>query len=212
MGQGPKNPGEFKMPKDSSVCKLCRRAGVKLFLKGERCHSPKCPFTRRPYPPGIVGPKTKFFRQTDYGKQLTEKQRVRYIYNLSESQLRNYFKKALQKKEATGPALFQLLERRLDNLIYRIGVASSRREAAQVISHGFVKVNGKKVNIPSFLAKKRDEIQVSFIKKRPPLKVEVPKWLKFDKKKMMATVLKLPDRSDIKEDINDQLVIEYYSR
>lgn len=200
------------MSKQNSVCRLCRQAGAKLFLKGERCYSPKCPFTRRPYRPGVVGPKSKMYRVTDFGKQLLEKQKLCFLYDLSETGLRNYFKKAGRRKEPTGEVLLQLLERRLDNLIYRLGVASSRREARQLVSHGLVKVNRKKINIPSYLVKKGDKIEIGLIKHKTLLRVEIPKWLKFDKQKMLASIEKLPEPSDIKEDINIQLIVEYYSR
>lgn len=191
---------------------MCRHAKEKLFLKGDRCNSSKCSFARRPYVPGIAGPKSKFRRQTDFGKQLLEKQKVRYLYDLRESQLRSYFDKARKTKKATGVVFLQLLERRLDNVIYRLGLAPSRRAASQMINHGFVKIDDKKTAIPSRLVKKDDQIKVNFREEKKAQKTEIPKWLKFDKKKNEAAVVELPERSDINEKIDEQLIVEYYSR
>ncbi len=196
-----------------AVCKRCRRAGEKLMLKGERCLTPKCSFVRRSYPPGEHGLLRK--RLTEFGRQLREKNKVREIYGLTDRQLKNYFKEAKKK----GISLLQILETRLSNVVYRLGLASSRRKARQLINHGHIKVNGKKVNIPSYRVKEGDVIEVKdpksplfsdvsdILKKR-----ETPPWLKFDLKSMRGEVLAFPKPEEIGENIEERLIIEYYSK
>jgi len=206
-----------------AVCKLCRREGVKLFLKGDRCFSPKCPIERRNYPPGQHGPTRRFRRKvSDYGRQLREKQKVRRIYGVYERQFRRYFRQAVKAKGMTGSALLQLLERRLDNVVYRMGLASSRAQARQLVTHGHILVNGHKVDIASYSVRPGDVIQVhegsrkdryfkdlaeDFGKKQTP-----PKWLAVDAGAMTATMVALPEREDIDITINEQLIVEFYSR
>ncbi len=206
-----------------AVCKLCRREGMKLFLKGERCFTPKCAIERRNYPPGQHGPTRRSRRKvSDFGRQLREKQKVRRIYGVYERQFRRYFRQAVKAKGMTGEALLQLLERRLDNVVYRIGLASSRAQARQLVTHGHIMVNGHKVDIASYSVRPGDVIQVNdtsrkkgyfkdlaeeFGKRQTP-----PKWLSVDPEKMSATVVALPEREDIDITINEQLIVEYYSR
>ncbi len=206
-----------------AVCKLCRREGMKLFLKGERCFTPKCAIERRNYPPGQHGPTRRSRRKvSDFGRQLREKQKVRRIYGVYERQFRRYFRQAVKAKGMTGEALLQLLERRLDNVVYRMGLASSRAQARQLVTHGHIMVNGHKVDIASYSVRPGDVIQVhdtsrkkgyfkalaeEFGKRQTP-----PKWLSVDPEKMSATVVALPEREDIDITINEQLIVEYYSR
>lgn len=202
------------------ICALCRKVGTKLFLKGEKCYTPKCPFTRRSYAPGKKGQTRTFskpkFRKTEYGLQLIEKQKLRFTYGISETQMKNYFKKASRSKEATGEKFLQLLESRLDNVIYRLGFAKSRSQARQLVGHGKAKVNGKKVDIPSFQVKPEEKIEtISEVPKES--QANVPSWLKRsvtqrDKGKPTGQVLHLPKREEITEEINEQMVVEFYSR
>ncbi len=206
-----------------AVCKLCRREGMKLFLKGERCFTPKCPIERRNYPPGQHGPTRRSRRKvSDYGRQLREKQKVRRIYGVYERQFRRYFRQAVKAKGMTGTALLQLLERRLDNVVYRMGLASSRAQARQLVTHGHITVNGHKVDIASYSVRPGDVIGVkeSSRKKRYFKNLaedfgklqSPPKWLSVDPENMTATVVALPEREDIDITINEQLIVEYYSR
>lgn len=192
-------------------CRECRRFGAKLFLKGERCTSPKCAFTRRNYKPGTQGPKSRPSRKSEYGLQLLEKQKAKAEYGFREQQFANLFKKASRAKANTGEELFRLLETRLDNCIFRLGWANSRAQARQLVLHRKIKVNDKIVNIPSFqikigdiLSPKESKINIS--------KVTVPTWLKFDAKKMQAKVENLPQKDEIETDLDSQLIIEFYSR
>lgn len=201
-----------------SVCKQCRREGQKLFLKGDRCMSEKCSFERRSYPPGQHGTRRSKF--TEYGIQLREKQKAKRIYGILERQFSLYFKKADCKKGITGDNLLRLLEQRLDNVVYRLGFASSRNSARQMVRHNHFSVNGKKTNIPSFSVQKGDVIEVRFESK--DLKVindllskrdtKIPQWLDLDKNNSKGTVLSLPNREDIAVPIQEQLVVELYSR
>jgi small subunit ribosomal protein S4 len=198
-------------------CKLCRREKTKLFLKGERCYT-QCPIDKKgAVPPGQHGLKMSTRRTSDYSRQLREKQKVKRIYGLFEKQMKNYFQKAVKTKQATGEALLQLLELRLDNVLYRLGFVSSRRLARQLISHKHVLVDGKKVNIPSYRLKKGQAValgtkalKMDLIKKALADKTETPKWLK--KKAAVGQIIRLPQREEIEGDINDQLIVEYYSR
>ncbi len=201
-------------------CKLCRRAGEKLMLKGERCNSPKCAMVKRNYPPGFHGPKGRG-KISDYGQQLLEKQKAKRIYNLLEKQFKLTFLKAQKMKGNTGDNLLQLLEMRLDNVIYRLGLAVSRSQARQLVNHGLFAVNNQGVNIPSYVLKEGDIIEVKKNKKNVKIfknienkiKLEnIPGWLNFDIKKLSAKVLHKPSRNDIKEKINTQMIVEFYSR
>ena len=215
------------------ACKLCRREGVKLFLKGERCTTGKCAIDRRSTAPGQHGATTK--KQREYGMQLREKQKARCYYGVLERQFANYFDEADRKEGMTGENLLILLERRFDNVIYRVGLASSRKEARQLIIHGHFRVNDKKVDIPSLILKPGDVISVtdSFKASKKYLGSKktvddkevvnpglvdsfggksIPKWLTVDKEKATAKVVALPARDDIDIDINEQLIVELYSK
>ncbi len=203
-----------------SSCRLCRREGEKLFLKGSRCATHRCAFDRRSYAPGQhgAGRRTKL---SNYGLQLREKQKVKRTYGLYEKQFKNYFAKAARGKGVTGEVLLQFLERRLDNVIYRLGFCTSRRQARQLVGHGFVFVNDHRVNIPSFLTKQNDEIFIRF-KKKGKQNVDdsvkasqdraVPEWLEVDHTHYKAKVKRLPERDDVGFPVNEQLIVELYSR
>lgn len=201
------------------VCRLCRREGIKLFLKGERCMSDKCALNRRPYLPGQHG-KTKPKLST-YAMQLREKQKVKRIYGILERQFKNYFRKAQRAKGITGEVLLQLLERRLDSVIYNLGFAVSRNQARQIVKHGHIRVNGKKVDLPSYLVKENDVIKivgkdnyVEYIKQNREVNKEkpVPAWLELNEEKLEAKVLRLPLRTDIMLPIKESLIVELYSK
>jgi small subunit ribosomal protein S4 len=206
-----------------AVCKLCRREGQKLFLKGARCYSAKCALERRDYPPGEHG-RTARMRQkrpSDYALQLREKQRVRRIYGILERQFRRYFYQAERQAGLTGENLLSLLERRLDNVVYRLGFADSRAQARQLVQHGHFTVNGRRVTIPSMLVDVRDVIAVrpgsqrcAYFKERAEMLdgQKTPAWLRLDPDALSAQVNALPRREDIDLPINEQLVVEYYSR
>ena len=206
-----------------SVCKLCRREGMKLFLKGERCLSPKCAMERRAFPPGIHGKKQTFKRKTsDYGVQLREKQKARRIYGVMERQFRRYFEEANRATGLTGLNLLSMLERRLDNVVYRLGFADSRAQARQIVRHGHFEVNGRKTDIPSFQVSIGDVISVrqsatskTYFKDRAQLMqgtANVPNWLRLNMAAMNAEVMANPAREDIGIALNEQLIVEYYSR
>lgn len=205
------------MAKNTSPdCKQCRREGMKLFLKGERCLT-KCSFDKRPVVPGQHGTAKKKF--SEYGMQLREKQKVRRTYGLLEKQFRIYYEKATRSKEGTGWALLKMLELRLDNVVYRMGIGSSRSESRQIVNHGHITVNGKKVNIPSYQVKVGDAIQIKenkqnieMFKALKEAKVNTPKWLEFDPKSLTGKVLALPERDDIDMNIQEHLIVEFYSR
>ncbi len=205
------------MAKNTSPdCKQCRREGMKLFLKGERCLT-KCSFDKRPVVPGQHGTAKKKF--SEYGMQLREKQKVRRTYGLLEKQFRIYYEKATRSKEGTGWALLKMLELRLDNVVYRMGIGSSRSESRQIVNHGHITVNGKKVNIPSYQVKVGDVIQIKenkqnieMFKALKEAKVNTPKWLEFDSKSLTGKVLALPERDDIDMNIQEHLIVEFYSR
>lgn len=201
-------------------CKLCRREGEKLFLKGEKCFSNKCPLLKRNYPPGLHGTKGRP-RLSNYGLQLREKQKAKRLYRLSETQFYNYYRKAIRQKGETAENFVRLLETRLDNIIYRLGLASSRDLARQMVSHGFVLVNKRPVSIPSFQARTGDELTIKEQKRGQPAfkevlrkleKYEVPAWLSLDKKILTAKVVGLPTGQDLKQNFQTQLIIEFYSR
>jgi small subunit ribosomal protein S4 len=201
------------------ACKLCRREGEKLFLKGERCYTDKCAFDRRPYPSGQHGQRRT--KVTEYGIRLREKQKVRRIYGVLERQFRRYFAEADRIKGVTGENLLALLERRLDSVCYRIGFAATRSDGRQLVRHGHVKVNGKVVSIPSYLVKPNDKITVHDRSKelgRLTSSLEaverrgVPEWLELDKGTQTATVRSMPVREAITLPIREQLIVEFYSR
>lgn len=216
------NQGENDMARRiGSSCRLCRREGQKLFLKGTRCNADKCAFVRREYSPGQHG-RGRFRRKaSNYAIQLREKQKVKRIYGVLERQFRNYFIKAEKAKGVTGEVLLQLLERRLDNLVYRVRFAESRAKARQVVKHNFMIVNGKKVNIPSYLVKAGDVVQMKGNDKqkkaaRETIKVlesrEVPEWLEVSGESLTATVKRLPVKKDIGAAIEESLIVELYSK
>lgn len=204
------------------VCKLCRREGEKLFLKGERCFSPKCAFDRRSYAPGAHGRQSQFRRkESDYGQQLREKQKARRIYGIYERQFRRYFREALRQKGLTGANLLIILERRLDNVIYRLGLADSRAQARQLVQHGHFDVNGRKTNIPSYLVSPNDVITVrersrgkTYFKQLAAVLDEgrVPQWLNLDADNLTGRMVAAPKREDIEIALSEQLIVEYYSR
>jgi small subunit ribosomal protein S4 len=201
-------------------CKLCRREGEKLMLKGERCYTAKCAIVKKNYPPGIHGPKGRA-RQSGYNMQLREKQKAKRIYNLMEKQFELSFNRAIKQKGDAGENLLKILETRLDNVIYRLGLAVSRSEARSLVSHGHFKVNDKKVNIPSFNVKTGDIIKVkessrtgkrfSNISERLK-KVEIPGWLNLEVKDLSAKVLHQPTKENFELKANTQMIVEFYSR
>ena len=200
----------------SPSCKQCRREGCKLFLKGERCLT-KCAFDKRPVAPGPHAATRK--KVSEYGLQLREKQKVRRLYNVLEKQFRNYYEKAAASKEVTGWALLKSLELRLDNIVYRLGLGVSRTEARQIVNHGHITVNGKKVNIPSYQVKVGDVIAVKESKQALEMfasikgaKVNTPKWLEMNTEALTGKVLALPEREDLDADIKEHLIVEFYSR
>jgi small subunit ribosomal protein S4 len=205
-----------------SVCKLCRRQGEKLFLKGERCMTNKCAFERRPYAPGMHGPQARWRRKaSDYSLQLREKQKARRIYGVMERQFRRYFKDALRTPGLTGPSLVITLERRLDNVVYRLGLADSRAQARQLVRHGHFQVNGRNADIPSLLCKAGDEVSVragsrgnAYFRERVQLLGQrtLPGWLGFDASQMSGRVLNVPTRDEIDTPLQDELIVGYYSR
>ena len=205
-----------------AVCKLCRREGEKLFLKGERCTSPKCALERRPYAPGSHGRRSQFRRKdSNYGLQLRAKQKARRVYGVLERQFRRYFREAERLRGLTGTNLLVILESRLDNVVYRFGFAFSRPQARQIVRHGHVEVNGRKVNIPSYLVKPGDIVAVRPTSRKKgmiqdiALDLEhraVPDWLSRDERSLSGRVLSMPRREDIDVAIDEQLIVEYYSR
>ena len=202
-----------------SVCKMCRREGEKLFLKGDRCLSDKCSFSRRSYAPGQHGQARK--KQSEYGLQLREKQKLRRIYGILEAQFARYFDLAERKKGITGELLLQLLETRLDNVVYRLKLAGSRREARQLVRHGFFRVNDRKVNIPSYQVKPGDVIKLKDGASNSLLikgileannGQNIPEWLELDTNVWTARVISIPSREQIDVPIQEHLIVELYSR
>ncbi|MBN1636035.1 MAG: 30S ribosomal protein S4 [Deltaproteobacteria bacterium] len=202
-----------------AVCKICRREGTKLFLKGQRCFTDKCSIERRNYPPGEHGQRR--IRTSEYRIHLREKQKVRYIYGVSESQFKRYYEIAKSKRGMTGEQLLSLLERRLDNIVYRMGFARSRAESRHLISHGHFMVNGRKTDIPSFLVKAEDVIEVKDkSKKLESIKEALEtmqqrggfEWLDVDATGMKGTVKVLPERKDMPMAVEETLIVEYYSK
>lgn len=202
-----------------ALCRLCRREGEKLFLKGERCFTEKCGVERRKYPPGQHG-QTRG-KLSDYGIQLREKQKSRRIYGVVERQFRKSFHEAERQKGTTGEVLFQLLERRLDNVVFRMGFAVNRREARQLINHGHFRVNGRAINIPSYLSKVGDIVEVKEASRKIPAiadnlsKLEhrgVPTWLEVDGANFKGKILHVPSRDEMQLMIQEQLIVELYSK
>ncbi len=202
-----------------AVCKKCRREGIKLFLKGERCNSNKCAIDRRSYAPGQHGKSRA--KLSEYGLQLRAKQRAKNYYRVSETQFRKYYDEAFRREGITSDVLFEQLELRLDNVAYRMGVGTSRAEARQLVGYGMLEVNGRKVNIPSFICKVGDVIKVRDSKKDNKTVVAVleanklkaiPSWLEFDKKNLTAKVLRKPVREDVDLEVQENLIVELYSK
>lgn len=198
-------------------CRQCRREGCKLFLKGERCTTKKCAFERRPSLPGQHGSARK--RVTEYGLQLREKQKVKRAYGILEKQFRRYYEEAVRMKGVTGENMLSLIERRLDNVVYRMGIGSSRAESRQIVNHGHITVNGRRVNIPSFIVKAGDVIEIKenkreleMFKQLKGMKIIMPKWLEFNSEELKGKILALPTREDIDLGIKEHLIIELYSR
>jgi len=202
-----------------SKCRLCRREGGKLFLKGEKCFTEKCPVEKRAYAPGQHGQRRT--RVSDYGTQLREKQKLRRIYGVLERQFANYYAEAARHKGSTGEDLLRLLERRLDNVVYRMGFGVSRTEARQLVRHNGIQVNGKRVNLPSFQVRPNDVIEIS-PKAREQLRVKaaleaaeqrgIPEWVEVDTKAMKGVFKRAPDRADLPSEINESLVVALYSK
>ena len=201
-------------------CRLCRREGQKLFLKGTRCFTDKCAMERRGYAPGEHG-KSRRAKETNYGQQLREKQKARRIYGVLERQFRQYFAKASEAKGVTGEVLLQMLERRLDNVVYRLGMGLSHHQARQLIRHGHFQVNGRKVDIPSFLVSAGDVVQVREKSRKVPAILTslearkggwVPEWLEVNADQLSGRVLNIPTRQSIAVPVNEQLIVELYSK
>ena len=207
-----------------SVCKLCRREGEKLFLKGERCFTSKCAFERRAYFPGQHGSKFSHMRrrrESDYNKQLRAKQKARRIYGILEKQFRRYFSLAVKKRGLTGVNLLQILESRLDNVLFRMGFSANRTQARQMITHGHIVVNGRKTNIPSMLLEEGDVLMVREESRKNGLFLDLEEraektncalWIERDLKNFGGKVLRIPERGEIDGNLNEQLIVEYYSR
>lgn len=198
-------------------CRLCRREGQKMFLKGERCYSSKCAIERRNFPPGQHGQGRR--KQSEYGLQLREKQKCKRFYGLQETQFRNLFDKADRKKGITGENLLILLETRLDNVVFRLGFAASRKEARQLVTHGHFTVNGKKVDIPSYEVKAGDVIKVKEKSTNSPkfkeikdMAITVPSWMTVDTEKLEGKVVTVPTRADIDTPVAEHLIVELYSK
>ncbi len=201
-----------------AVCRLCRREGMKLYLKGEKCYAEKCPVHKRPAPPGMHGVSRR--KLSEFGVRLREKQKLRRIYGVQETQFKTYFKRAATAKGVTGTRLLQLLETRIDNVVYRMGLAASRYEARQMVAHGHLAVDGKKVTTASYQLRPGQTVGASDPAGVHPRMKELaalpgrkaPSWLEFDPAQMKARVLALPAREEIDVPVQEQLIVEYYSR
>lgn len=203
------------------VCRLCRREGMKLFLKGERCHTEKCAIEKRNFPPGQHG-KDRKPKIVGFGLQLREKQRAKRYYGVLEGQFRNLFEKAAKQKGVTGDNLINMLERRLDNTIYRLGFGTSRNQSRQIVRHGHVTVNGRKCNIPSFIVRPNDVVEIAEASKKNPTILAArdatahapnPNWLEVDRENLKAKVLSIPRREELVQiQLNEQLIVELYSK
>jgi small subunit ribosomal protein S4 len=203
-----------------AVCRLCRREGIKLFLKGTKCFSDKCPIEKRNFAPGQHG-KDRKAKIVGYGLQLREKQKAKRIYFTQEGQFRNYFEKAARTKGVTGEVLLQQLERRLDSVVLRMGLGISRRQARQLVRHGHVSVNGRKVNIPSYQVSVGEEIAIREASKKLPILEQAkefaghanpPNWIEIDRDNFKGRITALPKREDIQLPVNEQLIVELYSK
>lgn len=205
------------------VCKLCRREGEKLFLKGDRCMTSKCAFDRRSYPPGQHGKSAQFRRrrESDYSRQLRAKQKARRIYGILEKQFHRYYQVALGRRGLTGLNLLQILETRLDNVVYRLGYADSRAQARLLVTHGHFSVNDRRTDVPSMLVSENDVVSVrdgsrkrTYFKELPSMAEgkNIPAWLIRDLNNLSGSVLRLPERAEIDGNLNEQLIVEYYSR
>jgi len=205
-----------------SVCKLCRREGQKLFLKGQKCYTEKCPVERRAYPPGQHGPaQARRRKQSDYAVQLREKQKVKRMYGLQEKQFRTLFEKASKRGGVTGANLLVSLETRLDNVVFRLGFASSRNQARQLVRHRHIEVNGQLVDIPSYHLREGDEVTVRSASKELDVvaaslaartRPRLVEWLTLDEKRRVARVVRAPTRDDIPMEVQEQLIVELYSK
>jgi len=204
-----------------AVCKLCRREETKLFLKGDRCYSNKCSMERRASLPGKNAKTTRIKKLSTYGIRLREKQKLRKYYGLLEKQFKNYFQKAERKKGVTGENLLELLERRLDNVVFRLGITKSRAHARQLILHSHILVNGKKVNIPSYQVNVNDIIEIKEKSKNieelkeikeGKIEISIPSWLEFDAEKLKGKILRFPSKEELNLPVEEKLVVEYYSR
>lgn len=200
-------------------CRLCRREGAKLFLKGDRCVSTKCALERRPTVPGQHGVGKRRGKMSDFGKQLREKQKVKRAYGLLEKAMKRYYTDATSMKGIVGENMLSLLERRLDNVVYRMGLASSRAQARQIVNHGHITVNGNRVDIPSFrvsvddvIGVKENKQEIAMFKDLRGIKLVTPKWLEFDTEKLQGKINALPQRDDIDLNIQEHLIVEMYSR
>jgi small subunit ribosomal protein S4 len=202
---------------------LCRREGEKLFLKGQRCYTPKCAIERRNFPPGDHGRESQFRRRrvSDYQRQLREKQKTRRIYGVTERQFRRYYRDALQRRGLTGENLLQMLERRLDNVVFRLGYSENRFQARLLVTHGHFNVNGRRTDVPSMLVRPGDQIEVRegsrarrYFKELPALAETrtVPRWLERDLRRLAGKMLVNPERQDIDASLDEHLIVEYYSR
>ncbi len=203
-----------------AVCRLCRREGTELYLKGDRCFTDKCAIKRRGYPPGQHGQR-RLKKYSDYGVQLREKQKARRIYGILEKQFRNYFEKADRMKGKTGDNLLILLERRLDNVVFKLGFAVTRRESRQLVRHGHFLVAGRRVNIPSYLVRPGDVVEMRDRSRKIPsinesldavVRKGIPQWLDLQREQYRGDVKALPTRADITEPIQEQLIVELYSK
>jgi small subunit ribosomal protein S4 len=201
-----------------AVCRLCRREGMKLYLKGEKCYTEKCPVHKRPVPPGMHGQGRR--KLSEFGVRLREKQKLRRIYGVYETQFKTYFQQAAKTKGVTGVRLLQLLEGRLDNVVYRLGFATARKEARQMVRHGHIAVNGGKVTIPSYQVRVGDVVGPTGRGKDHPRVKELaatglrtlPSWLEFSTERLEGRVLAMPAREEIDVPVQEQLIVEYYSR
>lgn len=201
-----------------AVCRLCRREGMKLYLKGEKCFTEKCPVHKRPAPPGMHGVSRR--KPSEFAVRLREKQKLRRIYGVYETQFKTYFKRAATARGVTGTRLLQLLESRLDNVVYRLGMAASRSEARQLVAHGHITVDGARVSAPSYLVRPGQVIRPNGHPRPHPRVKELaaapgrrpPSWLEFDPNRLEARVLALPAREEIDVPVQEQLIVEYYSR
>jgi small subunit ribosomal protein S4 len=205
------------------VCRLCRREGEKLFLKGTRCYTPKCAVERRNYPPGMHGKGAQFRRkrESDYNRQLRAKQKARRVYGILERQFHRYYEAALGRRGLTGLNMLQILETRFDNIVYRLGYASDRAQARILVSHGHFEVNGRRTDVPSMILQPGDVVSVregsrgrTYFKDLTAVAEEanVPMWLSRDLKTLSGSVVRLPERGEIDSNLNEQLIVEYYSR